>query len=123
MLSIIRPLLKAKALHHIWAPQVVGIFEDCYLKVAKIEGELVWHQHDEEDELFLVLEGQLSLQLPTQHVLVNPGEIFIVPKGLPHLPRAEKPCLLLLIEKRSTKHTGSQETPFTQSLLQQLRQQ
>ena len=94
-----------------WSPKRIGELNGQQVILAKIEGEFVFHKHDDEDELFMVMKGQLSLELrghdeePTT-VVVNPGEFFIVPRGVEHKPTAKEETHLLLFEPVSTKHTG-----------------
>ena len=116
------PARIAAALAERWSPRVVAELEDVYVKVAKVEGTLVWHRHDDEDELFYVLKGRLRLELEDRDpVELAEGELFVVPKGVRHLPVAEAECHLLLIERKSTKHTGDVATAQTRSLAEQLR--
>ena len=103
-----------------WSPKVIGRVNDQYLKVAKVQGEFVWHQHDDEDELFLVVRGQLTLQFEDGDVRLGPGELYVVPKGTPHRPVADEECWVLLVETVTTKHTGDVETPLTRSVAEQL---
>ena len=94
-----------------WSPKRIGELNGQQVILAKIQGEFVFHKHDDEDELFMVMKGQLSLELrgsdeePTT-VVVNPGEFFIVPRGVEHKPTATEETHLLLFEPLSTKHTG-----------------
>ncbi len=116
------PARIAAALAERWSPRVVAELEDVYVKVAKVEGHLVWHRHEDEDELFYVLKGRLRLELEDRDpVVLAEGELFVVPKGVRHLPVAEAECHLLLIERKSTKHTGDVATAQTRSLAEQLR--
>lgn len=103
-----------------WSPKVIGRVNDQYLKVAKLQGQFVWHQHDDEDELFLVVRGRLTLRFHDGDVVVNAGEFYVVPKGTPHNPVAEEECWVLLVETVTTKHTGDVDTPLTRSIEQQL---
>jgi mannose-6-phosphate isomerase-like protein (cupin superfamily) len=115
------PRALAASLQELWSPRVIGELDDSYIKVAKIHGELVWHSHDAQDELFFVLQGRLRLRLPDRDVELGPGELFVVPKGVQHLPVAEHECLVLLIEHKATAHTGEVQTAQTRSLSDQLR--
>lgn len=115
------PRALAASLQELWSPRVIGELDDSYIKVAKIHGELVWHSHDAQDELFFVLQGQLRLRLPDRDVELGPGELFVVPRGVQHLPVAEQECLVLLIEHKATAHTGDTQTAQTRSLADQLR--
>ena len=90
-----------------WTPRVVGRVNDQYVKVAKLLGELVWHSHDEEDEMFLVVSGRLRIQLEDRpDVQLAPGEFFVVPRGVRHNPVAEEEVEIVLIETVTTAHTG-----------------
>jgi mannose-6-phosphate isomerase-like protein (cupin superfamily) len=103
-----------------WSPRVVGRVNDQYIKVAKVKGELVWHKHDNEDEMFLVVYGRLVLRFEDGEVALGPGDFHVVPKGKLHLPVAEEECGLALIETVTTQHTGDVETPLTKSIAAQL---
>lgn len=111
----------AAALTELWFPRVVGTVNDVYIKVARIRGALAWHSHEDEDELFYVLEGRLRIEMTPDTVELREGEMFIVPKGVRHNPVAEAECLLLLIERKSTRHTGTIITNKTRSIKEQLR--
>lgn len=103
-----------------WSPRVVGRVNDQYVKVAKVKGELAWHQHDDEDELFLVVRGQLVIQLRDGDVRIGPGEFYVVPRGTPHNPVADEECWIMLVETVTTQHTGDVRTPLTRSIEEQL---
>jgi len=91
-----------------WTPRVVGRVNDQYVKVAKLLGELVWHAHDQEDEMFLVVSGRLRIQLPDdQEVVLDPGQFYVVPRGVRHNPVAEQEVQIVLIETVTTAHTGN----------------
>ncbi len=111
----------AAALTELWSPRVIAEVDDSYVKVAKLHGTLAWHSHDSEDELFLVLKGSLKIEMEEQTVELAEGEMFVVPKGLRHNPVAEHECLVLLIERKSTQHTGGTVTDRTRSISDQLR--
>ena len=90
-----------------WTPRVVGEVNDQFVKVAKLLGEFVWHAHEHEDELFLVVYGTLRIQLEGRdEVVLKPGEFFVVPRGLRHNPIAEEEVGIVLIETKTTLHTG-----------------
>jgi mannose-6-phosphate isomerase-like protein (cupin superfamily) len=104
-----------------WTPRVVGRVNDQYVKVAKLLGELVWHAHDEEDEMFLVVYGSLRIQLDgADDVDLEPGQFFVVPKGVRHNPVAEEEVGIVLIETVTTAHTGSEQTDRTVPIERQL---
>ena len=89
-----------------WSPKIVGELNGQYVKLVKLKGEFVWHQHEQEDELFLVVKGQLRIQLRDKEVVVEPGEFFIVPRGVEHRPVADEECQVVLLEPVSTLNTG-----------------
>ena len=102
-----------------WTPKIVAETNGQLVKLAKGSGELVWHSHDNEDELFLVVKGRLTIQLREENVVLNPGEIFVVPKGVEHCPVAEEDTHFLMIEPASTEHTGKHQTEATVSFRDQ----
>jgi quercetin dioxygenase-like cupin family protein len=103
-----------------WSPKVIGRVNDQLLKVAKLKGELVWHTHDQEDELFYVVKGSLRIAFEDRAMELREGEFFTVSKGIRHNPAADEDCWIMLIEPASTKHTGEAVTPQTRSLEEQL---
>ncbi|GJD50545.1 hypothetical protein OPKNFCMD_3288 [Methylobacterium crusticola] len=114
-------LLKAldKVTEH-WSPKVVGRVNDQYVKVAKLLGELAWHRHDAEDELFQVVRGRLRIQFEgARETVLNEGDFCVVPKGVLHNPVADEECWIVLIETVTTKHTGDVQTPRTKTIEQQ----
>jgi mannose-6-phosphate isomerase-like protein (cupin superfamily) len=90
-----------------WSPKVVGEVNDAHVKLAKLKGEFIWHHHEQEDELFLVVKGRLRLRLRDRDILLDPGEFYIVPKGVEHCPVAEEECHVLFLEPKSTLNTGN----------------
>ena len=121
MSSVTSPGTVAASLTELWSPRVVAEVDDAYVKVAKVHGSLAWHSHDHEDELFFVLQGHLRIELEGHAVELGEGELYVVPKGVRHNPVADEECHLLLIERRSTLHTGNVTTEKTRSLAEQLR--
>lgn len=93
-----------------WQPRTVGQFNGHDLMVVKVKGEFVWHKHDNTDDFFLVLKGQITIQMREGSVTLGPGEVFVVPKGVEHRPVAEEEAHILLIEPSGTPNTGSLET-------------
>lgn len=89
-----------------WCPKVVGELNDAYVKLVKLKGEFVWHRHEAEDELFLVVRGSMSIQLRGGEVRLGEREFFIVPRGVEHRPVAEEEAHVLLLEPKSTVNTG-----------------
>lgn len=121
MPEVVCPQQAAAALTEYWFPRVVAELEDSYVKVAKVKGTLAWHSHENEDELFYILKGSLTIEMEGRTVVLDEGEMFIVPKGVRHNPVAERECHLMLIERKTTLHTGSEVTSKTRSLSEQLR--
>jgi mannose-6-phosphate isomerase-like protein (cupin superfamily) len=111
----------AGELEELWSPRVVARVGDSYLKVARVKGEFVWHAHEEEDELFLVLRGRLRIQLEAGEADLGPGDVFVVPAGARHNPVAEEECWLALVEPVSTLHTGDVTTERSRSIEEQRR--
>lgn len=89
-----------------WSPKIAGEVGDSYVKLAKLEGEFVWHKHEEEDELFLVVSGRLKIKLRDGEVDLEEGEFVIIPRGVEHLPVAEREAHVLLFEPKSVLNTG-----------------
>jgi mannose-6-phosphate isomerase-like protein (cupin superfamily) len=96
-----------------WSPHIVGAFNGHDLMVVKVLGEFTWHDHPDTDDFFMVLSGQLFIDLPGGTVALNPGEVFAVPKGMQHRPRAMVETHLLLIEPAGTPNTGNPATAAT----------
>jgi mannose-6-phosphate isomerase-like protein (cupin superfamily) len=103
-----------------WSPKIVGELNDSYVKLVKLKGEFVWHHHDVEDELFLVVKGRLLLRFRDRDVWVNEGEFAIVPRGVDHLPIAPEEVHVVLIEPRSTLNTGNVRNERTVDALQRI---
>ena len=121
MSDVVSPEKIAAALTDRWSPRVVAELDDSYVKVAKVQGSLAWHSHENEDELFYILKGSLTIEMEDKTVVLNEGEAFVVPKGMRHNPIAEHECHIMLIERKSTLHTGTEVTDKTRSLADQLR--
>lgn len=121
MSRVVSPRAAAQSLTELWSPRVVGEVDDAFVKVAKVQGSLAWHSHAQEDELFLVLKGRLRIELEAGAVTLEEGDLYIVPKGVRHNPVAEEECHLLLVERKTTRHTGEVETERTRSIAEQLR--
>lgn len=117
----VSPLQLAQSLSELWSPRIVAELDDSYVKVAKILGTLAWHSHDEEDELFYILKGSLRIEMENETVELAEGQAYVVPKGVRHNPVAHEECLVMLVERKSTLHTGSVMTPRTRTLDEQLK--
>ena len=98
---------KLSAFSQHWSPKVVARLNDYEIKVVKLQGEFVWHTHEETDELFLVVHGELTIQLRDGNVVLRPGQLFVVPRGVEHCPIAEGEVHALLIEPAGVVNTGS----------------
>ena len=103
-----------------WSPRIVGELNGQHVKVAKVKWDFIWHRHDDEDELFLVVKGRLLLKLRDRDVMLEEGEFFIVPRGVEHKPVAEEEVHLLLFEPASTRNTGNVKSERTMERLERL---
>ena len=90
-----------------WSPKIAAELNDSYVKLAKFKGEFVWHHHENEDELFFVMKGQLLIKLRDREVRIGPGEFVVIPRGIDHLPVAEDEVHVILIEPKATVNTGN----------------
>jgi mannose-6-phosphate isomerase-like protein (cupin superfamily) len=110
MSPTIRKLNLAEAFERIlapWQPHLAGVVNDCAVKLARFRGEFLWHQHEHEDEMFLVVKGAFTMRLRDGDVYVSEGEFIVIPRGVEHLPVAEEEALVLLFEPRGTLNTGN----------------
>ena len=89
-----------------WSPKIIGQMNDYHFKIAKIQGEFVWHSHPETDEVFIVIDGEFELQLRDGSLTLTEGEMCVVPKGVEHRPVAAKECAILMVEPVGTLNTG-----------------
>jgi mannose-6-phosphate isomerase-like protein (cupin superfamily) len=103
----VSPAAKLASFEEPWQPKIVAELNDSFVKVVKLEGEFVWHHHDDEDELFLVVAGRMRMQFRDGDVVVEPGELIVVPRGVEHCPAAEGDCHVVLIEPKTTLNTGN----------------
>jgi mannose-6-phosphate isomerase-like protein (cupin superfamily) len=117
----ISPQHLAAALTELWSPRVIAEVDDAFVKVAKLHGSLGWHAHADEDELFFVLSGHLRIEMEVGAVELDEGGLFVVPKGVRHNPIADDECQVMLIERKSTLHTGDIVNDKTRSVAEQLR--
>ncbi|GAA2155709.1 mannose-6-phosphate isomerase-like protein (cupin superfamily) [Humibacillus xanthopallidus] len=90
----------------VWSPRLVARLNDYEVKLVKVQGDFVWHTHDDTDELFLVIDGTLTIQLRDRDVTVRPGQLFVVPRGVEHCPRADGEVKVLLLEPAGVVNTG-----------------
>jgi mannose-6-phosphate isomerase-like protein (cupin superfamily) len=96
-----------------WSPKIVGELNGQVVKIAKLKGEFLWHHHEGEDELFLVVKGRLVIRLRDRDVVLEEGELFVVPRGVEHMPVAEQEAHVLMFEPQSTLNTGNVRTERT----------
>jgi mannose-6-phosphate isomerase-like protein (cupin superfamily) len=115
MLSVINLADKLGLIQDRWNPRIVAQVDDTHVKLVKIQGDFVWHSHEHEDELFLVLHGRLDIELRDGVVSLGPGEMVVVPQGVEHRPVAREEVHLLLVETAGIKHTGEVQDERTVS--------
>ena len=120
-MSIINLKHHLSKVNEYFSPKIIEEVNDAYIKVAKIKGEKVpWHTHENEDELFYVIEGSLNLEVENKEsVLLNQGDLFVVKKGLQHRVYSTEECHIMLIENKSTEHTGKVQSEITKSIADQ----
>ena len=96
-----------------WSPKIIGEMNDSYVKIAKLQGEFVWHLHKNEDEMFLIIKGSLTIRLRDRDLLVNEGEFVIIPREVEHMPVAAQEVYLMMLEPKTTVNTGNVESDRT----------
>jgi mannose-6-phosphate isomerase-like protein (cupin superfamily) len=96
-----------------WSPRIIGELNDFHVKLVKVKGEFVWHHHDNEDEMFLVVKGTLLIRLRDRDIRLREGEFTIIPKGVEHMPVAEEEAHIMLLEPKSTLNTGTERNDRT----------
>jgi mannose-6-phosphate isomerase-like protein (cupin superfamily) len=109
--TVINFAAKLASFDDLWNPKIVGELNGQHVKVTKIHGEFVWHSHEHEDELFMVVKGQLVIELRDGAVTINPGEFIVIPKGVEHRPIAAEETHVVLIEPAGILHTGGVDDP------------
>ncbi len=103
-----------------WKPRIIGEVNDCYLKAVKVKGDFVWHHHENEDELFLVVKGTLRMKFRDHEAVIKEGEFIIVPRGVEHCPVADEEAHIVLIEPKSTLNTGNVTNERTVAQLERI---
>ena len=103
-----------------WSPKIIGELNGQHVKLVKLQGEFVWHKHDEEDELFLVCKGTLKMELRDKTILIEENEFLIVPKGIEHRPVADEEVWVMLFEPATTLNTGDAESGYTKRELDRI---
>ena len=106
-MDVINIAQKFSLFQEYWQPRIAGELNDTYVKLAKLKGEFVWHLHENEDELFLVVKGKLLIKLRERDLWLEAGEFAIIPKGVEHCPVAEEEVQVILLEPKSTLNTGN----------------
>jgi len=96
-----------------WSPKIIAQMNDYHFKLVKIHGEFVWHSHADTDEVFIVLDGEMTIHFRDGHVALRSGEMFVVPKGLEHKPFADRECKIMLVESAGTMNTGDVRSELT----------
>ena len=96
-----------------WRPKIAGELNDSYVKLAKVQGEFVWHHHENEDELFFVVKGMLTIKLRERDLIIHEGEFVIIPKGVEHMPVADEEVRIMMLEPKTTSNTGNIENERT----------
>lgn len=103
-----------------WSPKIVGDINESYVKLVKLKGEFVWHMHENEDEMFMVIKGRLVIKLRSKDIILNEGEFFIIPKGIEHMPVAENEVHVMLLEPKTTLNTGNVKNERTVEILEKI---
>lgn len=103
-----------------WSPKIVGEINESYVKLVKLKGEFVWHHHEAEDELFLVVKGSLLIKLRDRDIRLEEGEFVIIPRGVEHLPIAEEEAHVILLEPKTTLNTGDVQNERTVAVLDRI---
>ena len=111
---------KLSLFHEHWNPKIVGEMNDSYIKLAKLQGEFDWHHHDNEDELFFVVKGQLTIKFRDKDLVLDAGELVVIPKGVDHMPVAAEEVHVMLIEPKGTLNTGNVVTEKTKQVLERI---
>jgi len=111
---------KLSRVREYWSPKIIGELNDSYVKVVKLHGEFVWHHHDHEDEMFLVVAGNLRMRFHDREEIIKPGEFIIVPKGVEHLPVADEEVHIVLFEPKTTLNTGNVRNERTHQVLERI---
>jgi len=98
-----------------WSPKVIAEMNDYQFKLVKIQGEFIWHNHEDTDETFIVIEGEMKIEFENETLELNEGDMFVVPKGVEHKPWAENECKVMIIEPRGVLNTGNSKGDLTAS--------
>jgi len=96
-----------------WSPKIIAQMNDYHFKLVKFQGDFIWHNHDDTDEVFMVLDGEMTIEFRDGRIELKQGELFVVPKGVEHKPRAKEECKIMLVEPAGTINTGDRGGDFT----------
>ncbi|HEV2601467.1 MAG TPA: cupin domain-containing protein [Candidatus Babeliales bacterium] len=105
-ITVTDPNQKLSTFSDLWSPKIIAELNESYIKLAKLKGEYVWHKHDNEDEMFLIIKGNLTIELRDKTLSLNPGQMVVIPKGVEHRPVASDEVHVMLIEPKTTLSTG-----------------
>jgi len=111
---------KLSLFNEYWQPKIVGELNGQYVKLAKLKGEFLWHSHENEDEMFMVIKGNLTIKLKSQDIALEDGQFFIIPRGVEHLPVAEEEVHVMLFEPQSVLNTGDKKNERTVEILERI---
>lgn len=107
MIEVINVKEKFALFNEHWSPRIIGELNDSYVKLAKVQGEFIWHHHENEDELFFVVKGTLTIKMREKDLVVREGEFTVIPRGVEHMPVADKECWIMMLELKTTSNTGN----------------
>ena len=120
MADVVNLARKFSLFQDYWSPKIVAELNDSYIKLVKLKGEFVWHQHETEDELFLVVKGRLLIKLRDRDIWLEEGEFTVIPRGVEHLPVAAEEVHVVLLEPKTTVNTGDVQSERTVTDLQRI---
>jgi mannose-6-phosphate isomerase-like protein (cupin superfamily) len=116
----ISPEEKFKLFNDQWNPKIVGDLNNCQVKLVKVQGEFNWHHHENEDELFIVVKGHLTIQFRDKNLEADPGEMILIPKMVEHCPKTNEEAWIILIDPKGTLHTGNVRNDKTAEVLERI---
>jgi mannose-6-phosphate isomerase-like protein (cupin superfamily) len=105
-IKAIQIVKKCELFDELWSPKIIAQMNDYHFKLAKIQGEFIWHSHPETDEVFIVIKGEMRIEFRDDHLVLSEGEMYVVPKGIEHKPVAHQECHIMLVEPIGTVNTG-----------------
>ena len=111
---------KFSTFNEYWSPKIIGDLNESYVKIAKFKGEFTWHAHDNEDEMFYIVKGSLTIKFRDRDICLKEGETLIIPKGIEHMPVAEEEVHVILLEPKETLNTGNVKNEKTLETLERI---